>query len=337
MSAVSGPQERVTRHTEQIVDSAPGLSILHVPLPQMVHQLVDVLKIIDMSQLVVVEQVIEVPRIILQDRIPPRTVLRGPQLAEKLVEVPTVVSQSFSQQLCAEQNVDIPVPRGLLDGRGLPSGQSSTARCGRSARFTRRTGFHSASWSRSRSLAGFLVRGQSSTALRRADVEVFPGFLVREQSSTALRRADVAVYSGFPIGQGSAALGGADHRGQSAVRQSSPPASERDSWVDGDDVWVRTDTAQGPYWCREPLTALVMAVTAVRWSFSLPFLWHRRQHGLPAGADFVGSDLGCDWFLLVALGQEWFWRVWSSFRCAVEEFVESLANCAWWNWQVYPL
>ena len=99
MSAVSGPQERVARHTEQIVDSAPGLSILHVPLPQMVHQLVDVLKIIDMSQLVVVEQVIEVPRIILQDRIPPRTVLRGPQLAEKLVEVPTVVSQSFSQQL----------------------------------------------------------------------------------------------------------------------------------------------------------------------------------------------------------------------------------------------
>ena len=35
---------------------------------------------------------------------------------------------------------------------------------------------------------------------------------------------------------------------------------------------------------------------------SLPFLWlYRRQHGPPEGAaDFVGSDMGCDWLLLVA-------------------------------------
>ena len=31
---------------------------------------------------------------------------------------------------------------------------------------------------------------------------------------------------------------------------------------------------------------------------SLPFLWHRRQCGLPEGADFVGSDIGCDWLPL---------------------------------------
>ena len=49
--------------------------------------------------------------------------LRAPraQLAEQLVEVPTVVSQSFLQQHVVEQNVDISVPgaRGLLDGGGL--------------------------------------------------------------------------------------------------------------------------------------------------------------------------------------------------------------------------
>ena len=75
--AVSGPQERDQRHTvEQIVDSAPGLPILDVPVPQMVGQLVDVLKIIVMSLPVVAEQVIEVPTI-LQDRIPRRTALRA--------------------------------------------------------------------------------------------------------------------------------------------------------------------------------------------------------------------------------------------------------------------
>ena len=50
------------------------------------------------------------PRVFLQDRIPQRTVLRDPQLAEQLVEVPTVVSPSFFQQQFADQNVDTPVP-----------------------------------------------------------------------------------------------------------------------------------------------------------------------------------------------------------------------------------
>ena len=41
-----------------------------------------------------------------------RAVLRDPQLAEQLVEVPTIVSYSWLR-LRMEQNVDIPVP-----GRG---------------------------------------------------------------------------------------------------------------------------------------------------------------------------------------------------------------------------
>ena len=87
------PQERVQRHTvEQIVDSAPGLPTLDAPVPLMVEQLVEVL------------QVIDVPKIILED-IPPRISVREPQLAEQLVEVPTIL-------YFLKQTVDIPVPRG---------------------------------------------------------------------------------------------------------------------------------------------------------------------------------------------------------------------------------
>ena len=51
------------------------------------------------------------PKILPED-VPMRGVLRDPQLAEQLVEVPTIVSYSWLQ-LRLEQNVDIPVP-----GRG---------------------------------------------------------------------------------------------------------------------------------------------------------------------------------------------------------------------------
>ena len=48
----------------------------------------------------------------------PRTVLREPQKAEQLVEVPTVVSYSSLQQT-AKQTIDIPVPRTRGDHGGL--------------------------------------------------------------------------------------------------------------------------------------------------------------------------------------------------------------------------
>ena len=48
LSAVSGPQERVPRHTvEQIVDIVPVVPLLHVPAPQTVDSVVEVLKILD--------------------------------------------------------------------------------------------------------------------------------------------------------------------------------------------------------------------------------------------------------------------------------------------------
>ena len=84
------PQERVQRHTvEQIVDAVPGLRTLDTPVPLVVEQLVDVLQFFD-ALLHVAEQVIDVPKIILED-IPSRTSLRDSQLAEQLVEVPTIL------------------------------------------------------------------------------------------------------------------------------------------------------------------------------------------------------------------------------------------------------
>ena len=71
-------------HSEQIVDSAPGLPMLGAPVPLMVEQLVGVLD----ALLPIAEQVIHVPKIIFED-IPSRTPLREPQLAEPLVELPT--------------------------------------------------------------------------------------------------------------------------------------------------------------------------------------------------------------------------------------------------------
>ena len=121
------PQERVQQRTEeQIVDPVPLVPLLHDVVPQMVEQLVDILAPLDFR---VAGQVIEVPKIVC----PPyaaRTVLRAPQTADQLVEVPTNISYSSLLQQTLEQNVDIPV-RGRggrnVDHQGFLPRQSSTA------------------------------------------------------------------------------------------------------------------------------------------------------------------------------------------------------------------
>ena len=103
---------------EQLAEFAPMVQILDDPVPLMVEQLVDVLQLFD-ALVPVAEQVIDVPKIILED-IPTR-IIRKPQLAEQLVDVPT-------EPAFGEQTVDIPVPRGR--GRhlqGFLPEQSSTA------------------------------------------------------------------------------------------------------------------------------------------------------------------------------------------------------------------
>ena len=131
-----GPQERVPRHTvEQMADVAPMVLILDALVPQMKDQFADNLNleddVFDVARLMdrpISEQVIEVPKFIIDD-IPTRTSVPEPQMAEQLVEVPTVVSYS-SLQRSVEQHVDIPVPGGGGPSSGLQgssSGQSSTA------------------------------------------------------------------------------------------------------------------------------------------------------------------------------------------------------------------
>ena len=92
---------------QQIVDAVPLVPFLDDPAPQMVDQLQDIMRFFD-TLLPVPQQVIEVPKILLDD-VPVRTDVRGTQLAEQLVEVPTIVSYPWLQ-LSMEQNVDIPVP-----------------------------------------------------------------------------------------------------------------------------------------------------------------------------------------------------------------------------------
>ena len=89
---------------EQLARVVPMVQILDVPVPQMVVQLADIMRFFA-ELLPDPEQVIEVPKILL-DGVPMRTALRDTQLAEQLVEVPTIVSYSSSQRTL-EQNVDI--------------------------------------------------------------------------------------------------------------------------------------------------------------------------------------------------------------------------------------
>ena len=84
-----GDVMQVQRHTvEHLADGSPSLPTHDVPVPQMVDQPVDILKIFAKLLPDVDEQVIDVPKII-QDSTPQR--LRPPepqQLVEQLVEVP---------------------------------------------------------------------------------------------------------------------------------------------------------------------------------------------------------------------------------------------------------
>ena len=78
---------------------------------------------------------------ILPHEVPPRRLCRDTQLAEQLVEVPTIVSYSLLQ-LIMEQNADIPVPLGR-GGRnaglqGSPPEQSSTAALSSAERISER-------------------------------------------------------------------------------------------------------------------------------------------------------------------------------------------------------
>ena len=107
---------------EDLGELAPLVQILDLPVPQMVENDTDtLLRILDFP---IAEQVIEVPKISCSP-CPSRSRVPEPQLAEHLVEVPTVLTPTRIAVQIAEQIVGIPVPHGRV--QGLLPGQSSTA------------------------------------------------------------------------------------------------------------------------------------------------------------------------------------------------------------------
>ena len=108
VSEVAGRQGKVERHfVDDLGELAPLVQILDLPVPRLVDNVVDALRIPERPMAV---QVIEVPKILI-DVSPARSLVPEPQTAEQLVEVPTVLSPTRINLQIAEQIVDTPVPR----------------------------------------------------------------------------------------------------------------------------------------------------------------------------------------------------------------------------------
>ena len=211
------PQERTQRRTvQQIVDPVHSLPTLDDPAPQMVEQLLNLAHFLDIP-LPDPEQVIEVPKI-LSDDVPMRALVRETQLAEQLVEVPTIVSWSLLQ-LITKQNVDIPVPGGGVRGlQGFLPGQVSTTSSFSLERFSEQIVEQNVEFPVDGGLHDFLP-GQSSSAT--------------SSSPAGVRgSADVpgeGVFRTFPQIKKSAKLG--SHSGSELLPESSPstPAAHVDA------------------------------------------------------------------------------------------------------------
>ena len=223
LSEVAGRQEVLVRHVvEDLGSVCPVVQILDLPVPHMVDQLAELLNleedVLDAGRLLdrpISEQVIEVPKISL-DVIPLRTMVPEPQLAEQLVEVPTIVSFS-SFQRTIEQTVDIPVPQGgggRVGDRSLQGfpGQSSTAYCG----------------------ADF----PAATAEQNVDIPVPRGDRTLHPASTSSVlpvTASQGVFRTFPQNKKSAELG--SHSGSELPPH--PSSSTAAAQLEGSVEWVR--------------------------------------------------------------------------------------------------
>ena len=117
---------RAERHAvEHLADLAPLVQILDAPVPQVADKMLDVFRAVDSA---FAEQVIEVPFLSCSS-CPSRSPFLEPQLAEQLVDVPTVLSVVSLKRRTVEQPVHFPVLRGRSGRRlqgSLPR-QSSTA------------------------------------------------------------------------------------------------------------------------------------------------------------------------------------------------------------------
>ena len=178
------------------------------------------------------EQAIEVPKILPVD-VPLRTSVREPQLVEKLVEVPTIISFSSLQRIAEQNNDVIPVPdRGGRDVglQGFSPRQSSTAQ-------------HASQELSSERIAEQIV---DSRAL---------GGGSSASSSSSREHAGEGVFQTFHRVKKSPKLG--SHSGSELLPESSPSTlsahqmatDERTSMEDANGhAWVRLDTARATFW-----------------------------------------------------------------------------------------
>ena len=100
------PSGRAQRHiVEDLAELAPLVQILDLPVPQTVDFVTDILRLLDRP---IAEQVIAVPTVSCSS-CPLRSCVPEPQLADQLVEVPTVLTPTRIALQIAEQLVDTPV------------------------------------------------------------------------------------------------------------------------------------------------------------------------------------------------------------------------------------
>ena len=101
------PSVRAQRHAvEGLGEFAPMVQILDAPVPQMVDNVAEALRLLDRP---IAEQVIAVPTVSCSP-CPSRSRVPEPQSADQLVEVPTVLSPTRIALQITEQIVDTPVP-----------------------------------------------------------------------------------------------------------------------------------------------------------------------------------------------------------------------------------
>ena len=250
----------------------------------MVKQLLNLAQFFD-TPLPDPEQVTEVPKI-LSDDVPMRAPVREPQLVEQLVEVPTIVTWSLLQ-LIMKQNVDVPVPGrgGRISGlQGFLPGQSSTA-LPPEERISERIVEQIVDFSVGGGLQDFRP-GQSSSASSSSPAGVhgsadgsvssgFSHFSPKEKSPTLGPRSESELSADFTPST------------LRAQQQSTSPAMERETWVNGDDVWVRVDTLQGPVLEIATVRPLAMAPAVVRALTAAPIIgrsvWWSPGFGVPLG------------------------------------------------------
>ena len=227
------PQGKVERHAGIVYGLVQALD---APVLQMVEHLLDVLQFFATCLPVVAEQVIDVPKISFEG-IPMRTPVREPQLAEQLVEVPTILN-------FLKQTVDILVPRGR--GRrlqGFLTEQSSTASVavqnvdipvpgrGRQGSGPGQVSAASSSFSR------------SPAVLDDAE-EAFEGVFPRREKSARVAGQVSAQLDGHV----SSSTLSAHHVARARVAAHSKPDGEL-TWVDDNNVtWMLLDVAHGLHW-----------------------------------------------------------------------------------------